>query len=121
MACSRKQKSSLEFWVSRAGFLVLGLISDFRVPLVMPARAYLCIDINGERDAYSRAVDFVSKTNLRYGLTSEKLEELGGSEKNRLPELYSTDFDWKDKGYIITKAPADKVVVELFDGCPVKQ
>lgn len=83
-------------------------------------RAFLDIDINGERAAYARAVDFVAKTNLRYGLTSDKLEELGGSEKNRLSELYAGDYEWKDQGYLLIKPPEDRVELELYASeCPL--
>lgn len=42
-----------------------------------------------------RAQDFVKATNLRYSLSSNVLEELGGSEKNRIrKELYPNDFEW---------------------------
>ena len=45
---------------------------------------YLDIDIGGWRAAYARAVAFVKATNLRYNLTSNILEELGGGEKKRI-------------------------------------
>ncbi len=55
---------------------------------------FMDIDIAGWRAAYNRAVDFVKATNLRYSLTSDNLEELGGSEKNRIrKELYPNDFE----------------------------
>jgi hypothetical protein len=75
---------------------------------------------SGEHDAYDRAEAFVAATNLRYGLTSDKLTELGGSELARLPELYGNDFDWASQGYIITARPTDRVEIELLDGeCPL--
>ena len=57
-------------------------------------RVFLDIDISGWRAAYQRACDFVANCNLRYSLTSNVLEELGGSEKSRIrKELYPNDFE----------------------------
>jgi hypothetical protein len=46
-------------------------------------RAFLDIDINGNRAAYKRACDFVEATDLRHGWSSKELKKLGGSEKAR--------------------------------------
>lgn len=57
-------------------------------------RVFLDIDIGGWRAAYQRACDFVEATNMRYSLSSNVLEELGGSEKSRIrKELYPNDFE----------------------------
>jgi arginase family enzyme len=47
-------------------------------------RVYLDIDIDGWRAAYQRAVGFVAANNLKYSLSSDDLEALGGSEKKRV-------------------------------------
>lgn len=61
-------------------------------------RVFLDIDINGTRAAYQRAKEFVAARNLAYNLTSNDLEELGGSEKKRVKEsLYPNDFEWGSK------------------------
>jgi hypothetical protein len=62
--------------------------------------AFLDIDIDGSRAAYDLCQEFVKATNLRYGLSSNLLVELGGSEKTRLPDFFANDFDWSSKGKI---------------------
>eukprot|EP00954_Amorphochlora_amoebiformis_P015397 1207064-Amorphochlora_amoeboformis.AAC.1 len=59
------------------------------------ARAYLDIDLNGNRAAYARACAFVEATNMRHGWSSKDLKSLGGSELARVPEAYECDYDWK--------------------------
>lgn len=83
-------------------------------------RAFIEIDINGHRAAYRRACDFVAACNLRYGLSSPFLHELGGSEKKRLQDFYETDFDWHSKGRIEVDPPRnERLVFELFpDAAP---
>jgi cyclophilin family peptidyl-prolyl cis-trans isomerase len=87
-------------------------------------------------------------TNLRYGLSSNLLVELGGSEKTRLPDFFANDFDWSSRGkiqvgqgrsipthctYVITACViyptrlaqvvppvAERIIVELYDDkCPL--
>mmetsp|Transcript_159 Transcript_159/g.333 ORF Transcript_159/g.333 Transcript_159/m.333 type:complete len:239 (+) Transcript_159:37-753(+) len=83
-------------------------------------KAFLNIDINDARGAYYRAVEFVSKTNLRYGLSSDDLESLGGREKQSVPELYASDYEWKENGRVETFLLDDRVVVQLFpDASPL--
>ncbi len=80
------------------------------------SHVYLEIDIGGHREAYERAVSFVAATSLRYGLQSSRLEDLGGSERARLPELYASDFEWSQKGRIeLSPARAERLEIELFD------
>ena len=75
---------------------------------------YIDVDIDGWRAAYARAEAFVAGTNLRYNLTSNRLEELGGSEKKRIrSELYANDFEWASGGKIVTKRRAERIVLEL--------
>ncbi len=78
-------------------------------------RAWLDVDINGSRDAYQRAVDFVAARNLAYNLSSNKLDELGGSEKKRIrSELYPNDYEWAQKGRIALACPPQRVYLELW-------
>ena len=80
----------------------------------MALRVYIDVDIDGWRAAYARAEAFVAGTNLRYNLTSNRLEELGGSEKKRIrSELYANDFEWASGGKIVTKRRAERIVLEL--------
>lgn len=73
------------------------------------------VDINDTRAAYQRACDFVAARNLAYNLTSNNLEELGGSEKKRVKEsLYPNDFEWSQKGRICLRMPPERIVFELF-------
>mmetsp|Transcript_8227 Transcript_8227/g.15267 ORF Transcript_8227/g.15267 Transcript_8227/m.15267 type:complete len:237 (-) Transcript_8227:162-872(-) len=84
------------------------------------ARCYLDIDLDGNRAAYQRAVDFVEATDLRHGWSSKDLKELGGSEIARLQEAYESDYDWKDRGRIMTSLPNERIVIELdLKDCPV--
>ena len=42
----------------------------------------------------------------RYGWSSNKLEDLGGSERARLPDMYASDYTWSQKGKIQVRANA---------------
>mmetsp|Transcript_39244 Transcript_39244/g.54504 ORF Transcript_39244/g.54504 Transcript_39244/m.54504 type:complete len:250 (-) Transcript_39244:151-900(-) len=78
-------------------------------------RVWMDIDINETRAAYQRACDFVGARNLAYNLTSNVLEELGGSEKKRVKDhLYPNDFEWGQKGRICLKRPPERLVFEIF-------
>lgn len=78
-------------------------------------RAWFDIDINDTRAAYQRAKDFVEARSLAYSLTSNKLEELGGSEKKRLKEqIYPNDYEWSQKGRICLKKPPERITFELW-------
>jgi len=46
-------------------------------------RVWIDIDVNGSREAYQRAVDFVAARNLAYNLTSNRLEVRTGSALGR--------------------------------------
>ena len=73
-------------------------------------RAWIEIDINHTREAYQRACDFVAARNLAYGLTSNRLEELGGAEKRRVKEeLFPSDFEWSSKGRICLRMPPERI------------
>ena len=78
-------------------------------------RVYLDVDIDGWRAAYARATEFVKATNLRYNLTTNVLEDLGGSEKKRVRrDLYPNDFEWCGKGKIVTRRRPERLVFELW-------
>jgi len=87
----------------------------------MTERVFLDIDIDDWRAKYQLACDFVAATNLRYGLSSDKLEELGGSEKARLAsELFPNDWEWSGRGEIVTARRPERIVIELWsDRCPL--
>jgi len=74
---------------------------------------FLDIDIDGAREAYKTARDFVEATNLTYGWSSNKLEDLGGSERARLPDMYASDYTWSQKGKIQLDPPVERVVIEV--------
>uniref|UniRef100_A0A7S3Z7V0 Peptidyl-prolyl cis-trans isomerase n=1 Tax=Lotharella globosa TaxID=91324 RepID=A0A7S3Z7V0_9EUKA len=83
-------------------------------------KIFLDIDINGNREAYKRACDFVEATDLRHGWSNKDLTKLGGSELARLEEAYESDYDWKDKGRIMLSLPPERIVIELYaKECPV--
>lgn len=76
---------------------------------------WLDIDINDTRAAYQRAVDFVEAKNLAYNLSSNRLEELGGSERRRIKEvLWPGDFEWAQKGRVCVRMPPERLVFELW-------
>ena len=78
-------------------------------------RCWFDIDVNGSREAYQRAVDFVGAKNLAYNLSSNWLPELGGSELRRIKEqLYANDFEWSQKGRVAVKMPPQRIVVEIW-------
>ena len=76
---------------------------------------WMDIDLNGTREAYQRAVDFVAAKNLAYNLKSNNLEELGGSEKKRIKEtLYPNDYEWCNKGRIALAMPPQRICIEIW-------
>ena len=76
-------------------------------------RCFLCVDVDGAREKFARAQDFVASKNLAYNLSSNVLAELGGSERARLPELFANDWAWAQKGAILLELPPERIVVEL--------
>lgn len=49
-------------------------------------------------------MDFVAQNSLKYSLSSDKLEDLGGSEKKRVrTEYYPNDYEWSARGPIRLK------------------
>ena len=76
---------------------------------------YLDIDVNDSRNAYKRACQFVESNNLKYGLSSNNIRNLGGREMKSLKELYTNDFEWSQKGSIrIRPQPHCRLIVELY-------
>jgi len=65
---------------------------------------YIDLDFNDSRNAYKRAVDFVSSNSIKYALSSNILTELGGREILSVPELFANDFVWSaaNPGRVIT-------------------
>ena len=62
-------------------------------------RAYLDdFDVDDAYAQFKRASHFVESCDLKYALSSKKIDELGGGEILRLPELYANDFEWSAKG-----------------------
>lgn len=82
-------------------------------------RVFLDVDIGGHRAAHARAVDFVARTNLRYGFSSPALDALGGSERARIRELYENDYDFSSGGRIELDPAIERIVIELFDTAPL--
>lgn len=81
---------------------------------------YMDVDLNGDRAAYVRAKEFVDTNSLRYGLSSNELTELGGSEKANLSSLYEANFEWSKKGRMATSLPPQRIVISVFDDlCPL--
>ena len=75
---------------------------------------WLDVDIDKSTERYERAKRFVETRGLAYNLSSNRLDELGGSELARLPELVENDFEFGGKGGILTKLPPQRVTIRLF-------
>ena len=78
-------------------------------------RVFLDLDIGGHRAAHALAIEFVSSTSIKYGLSSADLSKLGGSERSRIPELFASDFSFSSRGRIeLLPAPHERIIIELF-------
>ena len=67
-------------------------------------RVFFDIDIDDWRASHARAAAFVEATNLRYGLSTDRLQDLGGSERVRVRrDLYPNDYEWSSRGPIRMK------------------
>ena len=76
---------------------------------------FLDFDIDDTRASYKRACEFVEGNSIKYGLSSNKLSELGGREKLSVPELYANDYVWSQKGSCsIDIQPFTRIVFEMF-------
>ena len=79
-------------------------------------RAYLDFDVDDACAKFKRASHFVESCDLKYALSSKKIDELGGGEILRLPELYANDFEWSAKGQMRARPqPNCRVVFELYE------
>ena len=83
-------------------------------------QCYLDLDIDDHRNKFARACAFVAANDVKYGLSSSDVRELGGGELKRLATFHESDFEWAAKGPIAPRPqPACRVVVELFDDTPL--
>ena len=82
---------------------------------------YIDLDLDDSRAAYARACEFVNKCSIKYGLSSNVLDELGGREKISIPDLVSNDYNYAPKGRVQVKPqPSCRLVFELFlDSSPL--
>jgi hypothetical protein len=78
-------------------------------------RAYLDLDVDDACAKFKRASHFVESCDLKYALSSKKIDELGGGEILRLPELYANDFEWSAKPMRARPQPNCRVVFELYE------
>ena len=77
---------------------------------------YLDLDVDGSRAAYKRACVFVETCSIKYGLSTNVLNDLGGREKLSVPELYASDFTWSGQGRCqVDPQPHCRLVFQL---CP---
>ena len=75
---------------------------------------YIDLDVDDSRGAYKRACDFVDKNSIKYGLSTNILQELGGREKLSIPELVENDYTYSSKGRVQTQPQkACRLVFEL--------
>jgi len=106
-------------YISKKNFCQQSAMLDLEVQKLLQAGdklvVWLDIDLNGTREAYQRAVDFVAAKNLAYNLKSNMLEELGGSEKKRIKEtLYPNDYEWCNKGRLALAMPPQRICIEIW-------
>jgi len=81
----------------------------------MATHCYLDIDIDGSRAAFKLACQFVEANSIKYGLSSNNLNELGGREKLSIPELFANDYSWRDRGRVVVEPQAaTRLVFELL-------
>ena len=75
---------------------------------------YLDLDLDGSRAAYKRACDFVESSSIKYGLSTNILNDLGGREKQSVQELYASDYTFSGQGRCqVDPQPVTRVVFEL--------
>ena len=75
--------------------------------------AYLDVNIDETTERYNNCVEFVKSKNLAYGLSSNRLVELQGSELARLPELYESDYEFSQKRMLV-RLPNQRIIIKLF-------
>ena len=74
--------------------------------------AYLDVNIDETTERYNNCVEFVKSKNLAYGLSSNRLVELQGSELARLPELYESDYEFSQKRMLV-RLPNQRIIIKL--------
>lgn len=86
-----------------------------------PAYCYLDFDVDNSIESRSLAAEFVNKTSLKYGLSSNQLSSLGGSELNRLQGFFDNDFDFNSKGTIDPEPFRNnvRIIVKLHSDTPL--
>ena len=76
---------------------------------------FLDIDIADNRSSYKRTAQFVEASSIKYGLSSNDLNTLGGRERLSLSDLYNNDFVWKEKGPCLSDPQrCCRMIFELF-------
>ena len=79
---------------------------------------YLDLDFNDSRAAYKRAYEFVEHNSIKYGLSTNILQDLGGREKKGVAQHFANDFEWSrsNPGRVrVNPQPASRLVFELND------
>ena len=75
--------------------------------------AYLDVNFDETTERYNNCVELVKSKNLAYGLSSNRLVELQGSELARLPELYESDYEFSQKRMLV-RLPNQRIIIKLF-------
>jgi cyclophilin family peptidyl-prolyl cis-trans isomerase len=76
---------------------------------------YLDLDVDDCRASFKRASQFVEGNSIKYGLSSNNINELGGREKISVAEYYDNDFVWSAKGRCaVVPQPCCRIVFELY-------
>ena len=86
-----------------------------------PQYCYVDYDIDGARASHALCAAFVDACDLKYGLSSKVVAELGGGEVARLPGFFDTDYEWSARG-ACRPVPQRccRVVFELYvEDCPL--
>ena len=80
---------------------------------------FLDIDIDNCRQKIANAASFCANCNNKYGLSSNDLRQLGGSELNRLPDLIKSDHDYQDRPFTV-RAQLSRIIFELdWENAPI--
>ena len=83
---------------------------------------YLDFDVDNSLSKRSLTAHFVASTSLRYGLTSNSINDLGGSEIKRLRGYFSADYEFNSRGEIEPEPMRTnvRIVVKLHtEECPL--
>jgi len=80
--------------------------------------AFVDVDVSSARERHFLAASFVRGTSIKYGLSSNDLRKLGGSELPRVAEFFEMDHDWS--GDITLERSQSRLILKLFtDKCPL--